>query len=81
MQVLSIVITLGNNYMKWHAPSELNKSRYYEIEQDPLVGFYLYVFEDGKCIYDDLQDTLEFAMECAWKDYGVRRETWELVVE
>ena len=51
--------------MKWVANSELLKPRHCEIEHDSAVGFYLYVFENGKCIRDYLQDTLEVAMECA----------------
>lgn len=54
-------------------------SRHYEIKYDPLAGFYLYVFEDGKCIRDYLQDTLESAIECAWEDFGVPKEAWKKV--
>jgi len=65
--------------MKWHAKLDSLISRQYEIKHDPLVGFYLYVFEDGKCIRDYLQDTLELAMECAWEDFGVPKEAWKKV--
>ena len=63
--------------MKWQARSESFKSRYYEIEYNPSVGFYFYVFDDGKCIRDYLQDTLEIAMECAWEGYGVPKNAWK----
>jgi hypothetical protein len=65
--------------MKWQVKLDSLTSRYYEIKHDPLVGFYLYVFEDGKCIRDYLQDTLELAMECAWEDFGVPKEAWKKV--
>lgn len=65
--------------MKWKSKSDSNKTRYYEIKHDPNVGFYLYVFENDKCIHDYLQDTLELAMECAWEDFGVPKESWEEV--
>lgn len=61
--------------MKWHA---YYNSRYFEIHHDPLVGFYLYVFERKKCVRDYLQDTLELAMNHAWEEYGVRKEIWEI---
>ena len=42
------------------------------IEQDlPEVGWYLYVYEDGRNTYDYLQDTLEIAMSQAEEDFGV----------
>lgn len=63
--------------MKWQARSESFKSRYYEIERDPSVGFYFYVFDSGKCIRDYLQDTLEIATECAKEDYGVPKNAWK----
>ena len=63
--------------MKWLATSECLKRRYYKIKYDPFVGFYLYVFEDDKCIHDHLQDTLEMAIECPWEDYGVPKNAWQ----
>ena len=66
--------------MKWHAKLDSLTPRHYEIKYDPLIGFYLYVFEDGKCIRDYLQDTLDLAMECAWEDCGVPKEAWKKVI-
>lgn len=62
--------------MKWLANFESLNHRHYEIQHDPSAGFYLYVFEENRCIYDQLQDTLEIAMECAWEDYGVPKYAW-----
>ncbi len=67
--------------MKWLANSESLKPRYYEIEYDQYFGFYLYVFEGGRCTYDHLQDTLEIAMESALEDYGVPITAWKKVEE
>ncbi|NGX46997.1 MAG: hypothetical protein K1000chlam3_00366 [Chlamydiae bacterium] len=67
--------------MKWLANSVSLKPRCYEIKHDPSVGFYLYVFENDKCIRDHLQDTLEMAMECALEDYGVPKNAWEKIEE
>jgi hypothetical protein len=60
--------------MKWRANSQSLKPMHYEIKHDPSIGFYIYLFEDGKCIRDYLQDTLELAMECAWEDFGVQKD-------
>ncbi len=48
------------------------------IEEDPTVGFYLYVFEgdDDACAWDYLQDTLDAAMEQAQFSYGVSKGAW-----
>lgn len=62
--------------MKWQAVSPFFTKRY-EIKYDPMVGFYLYVFEGDKCIHDYLQDTLDLAMECAWEDFGVPKSAWK----
>lgn len=67
--------------MKWIAVPPLLKSRRFEINHDPLVGFYLYVFENGECIRDHLQDTLEIAIESALEDYDVPKDAWRKVEE
>lgn len=65
--------------MKWRAESEALKPQHFEIEYDPTVGFYLYVFKDGVCVADHLQDTLEIALEAALEDYDVPKEAWKQV--
>ena len=35
------------------------------------------MFEDGKCICDYLQDTLELAMECAWEKIEIETRNQE----
>jgi hypothetical protein len=65
--------------MKWRAQPENLKPKRFEIEHDPVVGFYLYVFEGGNCIRDHLQDTLEIAFETAMEDYDVPIDTWREV--
>lgn len=63
--------------LKWCAKSKFLKSRYFEIKEDPAAGFYFYVFEDDKCIFDYLQDTFEIAVEYAWDNYGIPKNAWE----
>jgi len=67
--------------MKWRAESEALKPRSFEIKHDPLVGFYLYVFENGKCIRDHLQDTFEIAIDSASEDYDVPKTAWRKMEE
>ena len=68
--------------MKWRAIDVfIDPPRYYEIDYDPAIGYYLYVFENDKCMYDDLQFTLEIAMECALDDFGVPLDAWIKIEE
>ncbi len=67
--------------MKWCADCKSLDPRRYEIKHDPLVGFYLYVFEGGRCARDDLHDTLEIAVQSALEDYGVPKDAWRAVEE
>lgn len=67
--------------MQWVAEPSSLKPRRYEIKHDPSAGFYLFVFENDKCIRDHLQDTLEMAIECAWEDHGVSKSEWQKVEE
>jgi len=67
--------------MKWRATPSKLEPRSFEIKQDPFVGFYLYVFENGKCIRDHLQDSFEIAVESAMEDYDVPKDAWREVEE
>lgn len=52
--------------------------RLFVIEEDlPDIGWYLYVYENGKCIADHLQDDLDTVMAQAKDDYGVPINRWE----
>jgi hypothetical protein len=63
--------------MKLIANPENLKPLRFVIERDEAAGFYLYVYEDDRCIRDDLQDTLEMAMLVALEDYQVPKESWK----
>lgn len=48
------------------------------IEEDnPDVGFYLYVYKDNVCLKDYLQDSLIMAKENAFEEYGVPIDIWK----
>ena len=62
--------------MKWRANPDFLTPRHFEIKHDPLAGFYLYVYDGERCVRDDLQDSLEIAIECALEDYNVPKDAW-----
>ena len=43
----------------------------------PKIGAYLFIYENGICTYDYLQDTIEICKEQAFKDWGVPMDSWE----
>lgn len=50
----------------------------FKIEEDlPDVGWYLFMYEDGKDIYDTLQDTLKDCQEFALEEFDVPLSSWE----
>ena len=67
--------------MKWVANCELELNRCFEIEFAPPVGYYLYVYKEGQCIMDYLQDTFEIAVDMAFEDFGVPKDSWRLEEE
>jgi len=49
------------------------------IEEDnPKVGVYLYIYQEGKCIKDFLQNDIEICKQIALRDYGVPFNAWIL---
>jgi hypothetical protein len=56
----------------WRAESQASNSMNFEIKHDPNAGYHLYVFENGKCIRDYQQYTLELAI----LDYDVPKDIW-----
>ena len=50
--------------------------RSFVIEHDAAVGFYLYVFEAGRCTHDYLQETVDAARGFAAEEFGVSGDAW-----
>jgi uncharacterized protein with HEPN domain len=48
-------------------------------EDSPEIGWYLYVEEDGRCIHDYLQATLEQIKQCALEEFCVPLLAWKEV--
>lgn len=47
------------------------------IEEDnPVVGAYLYVYRDGNCIYDYLQNDIKMCVRFAFEDFDVPEDIW-----
>ena len=47
------------------------------IEQDiPEVGWYLYVYKNGNCIADHLQNDYETIIDAAKERYGIPKNKW-----
>jgi len=62
--------------MKWVARSQDSKNLKFEIQYDPQAGYYLYIYRDGNCIRDYLEDSLLIAKECAYEEYGLSKNAW-----
>lgn len=59
------------------------KAKYNElefvIEEDhPDVGVYLYVYQDGTCVRDILQNDTATCIDVAFEDFGVPKEVWRM---
>lgn len=53
------------------------KGKRFQIEEDnPDVGVYLYVYENGKCVADYLQDSIQMCMDFALEEYSVSLDLW-----
>jgi hypothetical protein len=51
-------------------------SQRFLIEEDPGIGWYLYIFSNGSCVKDYLQDSETLAMQVAAEDYDVSFRLW-----
>ena len=59
--------------------AKYNSQTFEIIEDNPDVGFYLYVYDTtGKNTHDYLQDTLEITKEFAFEKYGVPLDSWTI---
>ena len=55
-----------------------HEGRVFRIEEDlPEVGAYLLVYEDGRCVKDFLQDSIDICKSQALEDYGVPLDKWK----
>lgn len=53
------------------------KGLQFVIEEDnPDVGVYLYVYQEGQCISDHLQDDIASCIEFAFENFDVPMTLW-----
>jgi hypothetical protein len=57
--------------------SVYNNKKFVIDEDIPEVGFYLYVYDGDKCVYDCLQDTIEICKEVAFEEFQVPLGSWQ----
>lgn len=55
-----------------------NNFRYTIEEDNPDVGWYIYVFDKkGNCIADHLQETQQMALSFCQENYNISEDKWE----
>ncbi|MEI6092016.1 MAG: hypothetical protein WCR42_16315 [bacterium] len=47
----------------------------------PEIGSYLYIYKNGRCEYDFLQDTVDICKEQAFEEFGIPLDSWVEVTE
>jgi hypothetical protein len=57
--------------------AEYNQLKFIIEEDLPEVGFYLYVYQNEKCIRDYLQDDLAACKSFALAEFGVPLDAWQ----
>lgn len=56
----------------------IQDSRIFKIEEDyPEVGVYLYVYENGRCTCDYLQDNIAMCKKFAFEEFNVPIDSWK----
>lgn len=52
-------------------------SKFEIVPDKPEVGVYLYVYDDGRCVRDELQNDVQTCKDVAFEEYGVPRDAWK----
>jgi hypothetical protein len=67
---------------KYKLYESIQGNRIFIMDEDyPEVGVYLYVYENGRCIYDCLQDDFKMCREFALEKFNVPLDSWNLKYE
>ena len=56
--------------------AQKDQLRFEIVEDNPDVGFYLYVYDGDKCIADHLQNDEATCEQVAFEEYGVELSCW-----
>lgn len=54
-----------------------NGSRFQIVSDKPEVGVYLYVYDNGRCVHDELQNDVETCKDIAFEDFEVPKDAWK----
>lgn len=75
--------------MKWTADTTMPRQLHCKIEQQVLtsvmpgqasrLGYFLYVWENGQGLADEVQDDLEAAIDGAFERYGIPKDAWKKI--
>jgi hypothetical protein len=60
--------------------AELNEYKFIIKEDKPEVGAYLFVYQNGVDIRDELQDDVEHCKRFALKHYNVPLDAWKEII-
>ena len=64
---------------KYKLYESIQSGRVFIMDEDaPAVGVHLYVYENGSCIYDYLQDDFKMCKEFALEKFNVPLDSWNL---
>lgn len=67
----------GRRKMKYQKKISFFNNMKYVLEEDsPEVGWYVLVYEGDLCVKDYLQDNLTMAIDFAYEEFGVPKDSW-----
>ena len=64
-------------FMKWSAEPENLKPLYFLIKGAQFIGYFFWVLKADRLVYSDQYETLDQAMEVAFKKYSVPKSSWK----
>ena len=56
--------------------AEYNRLRFEIVKDNSDVGYYLYVYDEDRCIADFLQNDEDTCKQVALEEYGVEPSSW-----
>jgi len=56
--------------------AEYNRLRFEIVKDNSDVGYYLYVYDEDRCIADYLQNDEDTCKQVALEEYGVEPSSW-----
>ncbi len=66
-------VSVSRHFMK----AEYNNLVFIIQEDSPEIGFYLYVYQNGKCTHDYVQDSIESCKDFTLEEFNVPKSAWQ----